>query len=326
MPVTDITTDPTAPTMTIDADFDVPVRTLWDAYADPRRIERFWGPVGWPATFTRHDMFPGGESHYAMTGPDGERSPGFWEFRAVDDGRSFEVLDGFRTADGARDTALPSMTMRFDFAGTGSGSQLRMSTRFDSAAQLAELMEMGMEDGTRSAMGQIDGVLAGAEFRSDRAVLVQPLHDDRARFTRVVRGSADAVWRAHHDPAQLQQWQRGYDGWTMPVCEVGTAVGDDYRYEWQQTDGDGHFGFTGRVLEIAAPHRVVTTESMIGQEDVAVTNELTLTALGDGTLVTLVSTYPDTGLRETILGTGMAEGMEVSYARLEREVLGTRPA
>ncbi len=77
MPITSITKDTEALTMTVVADFGVPVRRLWDAYADPRQLERFWGPPTWPATFSRHDMAVGGRSHYLMTGPDGDQSHGY---------------------------------------------------------------------------------------------------------------------------------------------------------------------------------------------------------------------------------------------------------
>lgn len=107
----------------------------------------------------------------------------------------------------------------------------------------------------------------------------------------------------------------------MPVCEVGTAVGETYRYEWEREDGTERFGFTGTLLEFDPPHRSVTTEAMIGQEDTATTNELTLTSVDGGTLLSLLVTYPDESLREVILATGMADGMETSYARLESEVL-----
>mgnify|MGYP002130496646 CR=1 FL=1 len=91
MPVTSIDRDPSALTLTITADFPVSRQRLWDAYADPRQLEKFWGPPGWPATFSRHDFTPGGFSHYDMTGPDGERSGGYWEFVAVD-ARSFQDI------------------------------------------------------------------------------------------------------------------------------------------------------------------------------------------------------------------------------------------
>ncbi|MCY1159432.1 MAG: ATPase [Citricoccus sp.] len=321
MPVIDVSKDPSALTMTIVAEFPVPVRRLWDAYADPRQLERFWGPVDWPATFTRHDLYPGGESHYYMTGPDGEQAGGYFEYLAVDPGRSFEVLDGFRAEDGSKNEEMPTMRMVFTFEETDAGSRVTTTTHFDSAEQLEQLLGMGMEEGTLSAMGQMDAVLADLEsFAAGQSVRTQLIGHDQARLSRVIRGTKEQVWRAHHDPELLRRWQLGPDGWSMPVCEVGTAVGDTYRYEWEREGGEDRFGFTGEVLEVEAPHRVVTTESMTGQDGPPVVNELTLTEVEGGTLLSLLMTFPE-GLRETVLGTGMAEGMEASYARLESEVL-----
>ena len=51
MPVTSVTTDPEALTLTMVADFPVAPERVWKAFTDPRQLERFWGPPGWPATF-----------------------------------------------------------------------------------------------------------------------------------------------------------------------------------------------------------------------------------------------------------------------------------
>jgi uncharacterized protein YndB with AHSA1/START domain len=107
----------------------------------------------------------------------------------------------------------------------------------------------------------------------------------------------------------------------MPVCEVASVVGDTFRYEWEQVDGDNRFGFEGELLELEPPHRSVTTERMIGMPDSDARVEMTLTAVAAGTLLTLVITYASAEVRETVLGTGMTDGMEQSYTRLENEVL-----
>jgi len=133
----------------------------------------------------------------------------------------------------------------------------------------------------------------------------------------VLRGTVDQVWHAHHEPALIPRWLRGPDGWTMPVCEVATNVGDSYRYEWVPNDGAHGFGFEGELSESAAPHRAVTTERMIGTDGPSTRNELTLVPVQGGTLLSLVITYPNKELRDMILGTGMTTGMETSYARLE---------
>lgn len=328
MPVTEINTDTEALKLEIIADFTVSVGRLWDAYTDPRQIERFWGPPGWPATFTQHDVFEGGTSKYAMTGPDGERSPGYWHWTAVDPGRSFTVRDGFATEDGEPNTEMPAMTMVFEFAETALGSRLTMVTSFDTLEQLEQLVGMGMVEGTKAAMSQIDAVLEDlATFAHDLPAESQLLGDTQVRVARVVRGTVDQVWQAHTDPDLLRRWQLGPDGWTMPVCEVGAEVGASLRTEWQNEESGERFGFVGRVVESRAPHRLVTTERMVspadpeGSDSPEALNELSLTAVEGGTLVSYVITYPSSEVREMVLGTGMVAGMEDGYARLEREVL-----
>jgi uncharacterized protein YndB with AHSA1/START domain len=322
MPITSVDKDLTALTMTVVADFPVPVRRLWDAYADPRQIEKFWGPPTWPATFTRHDMAVGGRSQYVMTGPDGEKSGGYWEFTRVDAPHAFEVLDGFAQEDGSPNTEMPSMRMLFTFEPTDNGSRLTTTTSFNSLEQLEQLIEMGMEEGMRGAMSQIDAVVADlTSFAAGRGTDLQILSDTTVRVSRIVRGSIDQVWQAHHEPALMQRWMLGPDGWTMPVCEVAQSVGDTYRYEWENADGEGRFGFTGELLESHAPHRAVTTEAMIGMDGPGTVNDLTLTPVEGGTLLSLIITYPNAEVRDMILATGMTDGMETSYARLEAEVL-----
>jgi uncharacterized protein YndB with AHSA1/START domain len=322
MPITSVTSDPVLHTITIVADYAVPVERLWEAYSDPRQIERFWGPVEWPATFTRHDMAVGGWSHYYMTGPDGTQAGGWWRFLKVEPQHLIEVEDGFADASGTPNADMPTMRMTFAFSATPTGSRFESVTYFDSVETMEKLAQMGMMEGMRSAMSQIDAVLADlTTFAATMATEAQLLSDTQVRVSRVIRGSVADVWRAHHEPSLMQRWLTGPDGWTMPVCEVAQQVGDSYRYEWEAADGSQRFGFEGELLESAAPYRAVTTERMIGMDGPAVHNELTLVALPTGTLMSLLITYPSKEMRDMILGTGMTGGMETSYARLEREVL-----
>lgn len=323
MPLTSVVKDPETltMTMTIVADFPVPVERLWNAYADPRQLERFWGPPTYPARFIRHDFFAGGRAHYVMTGPDGDKSPGFWEFLAVDPGKSFEVRDGFADESGQENAEMPSMRMVFFFESTDAGSRVTTTTHFGSTDQLQQLLDMGMDEGMRLAMGQIDGVLADlASFAAGRATEADILSDTQVRVARVIRGSVEQVWRAHHDPELMKKWLLGPDGWTMPVCEVATEVSQSYRYEWEETATGQRFGFVGELLESAPPRRAVTSELMIGMEGPGTTNEMTLTPVTGGTLLSLLITYPSAEVRDMVLATGMTGGMETSYARLEEEL------
>jgi uncharacterized protein YndB with AHSA1/START domain len=164
----------------------------------------------------------------------------------------------------------------------------------------------------------MDDVLADlTSFAHGRATESTILTDTKVRFSRVVRGTVEQVWRAHHEPALMRRWLLGPDGWSMPVCEVAERVGDGYRYEWQSDDGENRFGFEGELVEASPPRRDVTTERMIGTDGPSTRNEMTLTAVDGGTLLAIVVTYPSRELRDEIIATGMIDGMEASYDRLE---------
>lgn len=159
MPITNVSSDRDARTLTVIGEYPVPLERLWAAYADPRQLERFWGPESWPATFTRHEMVPGGRAEYYMTGPDGTRAHGWWRFVAVEPPHRFEVEDGFAHEDGRPNEQMPTMRMTFAFGTTERGSRVTGVTTFASREAMEQVLEMGMIEGLKSAMGQLDAVL-----------------------------------------------------------------------------------------------------------------------------------------------------------------------
>ncbi|MEJ1091510.1 SRPBCC family protein [Microbacterium istanbulense] len=323
MPVTDIITDPEKLTMTVIADFAAPVERLWGAFTEPRQLERFWGPPGWPATFTAFDFEPGGKAEYAMRGPRGEKSAGAWEFLSIDAPRAFEVLDAFVDDDGKPLDGFPAMRMTFTFEPTTEGSRMVNTSYFDSAEALEQIVAMGAVEGTRMAMAQLDAVLQDLrDYAQGKGTRVELLDDTHVRITRLVEGPRELVWRAHMEPDLIRLWMLGPDGWEMTECVVGTAPGDTYRNSWApvgDTEGEP-FGFEGEVLLVDAPRRAVTTERMQGMP-VETLNDLNLYEEDGATLVTVLIEYPDKETRDMILATGMADGMEASFARLEAQVL-----
>ncbi len=95
-----------------------------------------------------------------MNGPKRETSRGFWEFLSIDEPRAFEVNDGFLGQDGTQAPDMPTMRMRFTFDQHDGGTRMVTVTTFPSLEALEQLIEMGMEEGMKAAMAQIDGVLA----------------------------------------------------------------------------------------------------------------------------------------------------------------------
>jgi uncharacterized protein YndB with AHSA1/START domain len=112
MTVTAVRKDPQALSLTLDAEFDASPERVWQLWADPRQLERWWGPPTYPATVTKHELRPGGRVEYHMTGPEGDQPHAYWNVEEVDPPRSLVVSDGFANEDGSPNTDLPKPVPR----------------------------------------------------------------------------------------------------------------------------------------------------------------------------------------------------------------------
>jgi uncharacterized protein YndB with AHSA1/START domain len=165
MPVIDVTKDEAALTLTVTAEFAATPDRVWRLYADARLIERWWGPPGWPATFLTHELVPGGGSHYFMEGEDGTRHYGVWRVVEVEPGSSFAIEDAFADESGTPNEVMgwTRMATRIEPAvldGGIDGTLSTMVSTFASAEQLSEMLAMGMDEGLRAAISQVDDLIA----------------------------------------------------------------------------------------------------------------------------------------------------------------------
>jgi uncharacterized protein YndB with AHSA1/START domain len=162
MTVTNVHKDPEKLTMTITVELDTTVERAWQLWADPRQLERWWGPPMYPATFVDHDLKPGGGASYYMTSPEGEKFHGWWEFLAVDPPRRLEVKDGFSDGTGKRNEDMPVGTMVVTLDGRDGKTVMDITSHFTSLDAMNQLIEMGQEEGMVQALGQIEAILAGS--------------------------------------------------------------------------------------------------------------------------------------------------------------------
>ncbi len=143
--------------------------------------------------------------------------------------------------------------------------------------------------------------------------------DTHVLVTRRFAAPPEAVYRAHTEPALIQKWLLGPEGWTMPVCVSEAQPGGSIRYEWTNGKGGG-FHLTGRYLELQPYSRIVHVQRM-HLPDPTPENHIETRFEpdgGGGTLMTMRMTLPDAQTRAAMLATGMETGMETSFARLER--------
>ncbi len=146
--------------LTLVAEFDSSPDRVWEVWEDPRKLERWWGPPTFPATFTRHDFVVGGESRYFMTGPDGETPRGWWRIDAIDKPHRLEFANGLAGDDGEPAPGVEPMPGYVTFEAIVGGTKMTAVTRFVSVEQMEKMLGMGMQEGMTQAIGQIDALLS----------------------------------------------------------------------------------------------------------------------------------------------------------------------
>jgi uncharacterized protein YndB with AHSA1/START domain len=153
--------------MKLVAEFDASPERVWQLWADPRQLERWWGPPTYPATFTRHDLSAGSRVEYHMTGPSGDQPRGYWDVVEVDPPRRLVFMDGFANDDGTPNPDLPGTRARVTIEAIDAGrTRMSIESCFPSTEAMEKLVAMGMEEGLTQAVGQIDAILAeGAAAR-----------------------------------------------------------------------------------------------------------------------------------------------------------------
>ena len=134
-------------------------------------------------------------------------------------------------------------------------------------------------------------------------------------MTRVFDAPRKLVWEAWTSPEHLPHWMLGPPGWTMPVCEVDLRPGGSWHFVWRKADG-AEMAMRGVYREVVPPERLVSTESWGGDWPETL-NTLLLVEEDGRTTMTLTVLYPSKEARDAALQTGMKEGMNATFVRLD---------
>lgn len=140
--------------------------------------------------------------------------------------------------------------------------------------------------------------------------------DREIRVTRTFDAPPELVFQCQTRPEYLKQWLLGPPGWSMPICEVDLRVGGRYRYVWRNDADGSEFGVQGEFREIEPPRRIVNIETMDGVSGESLCT-ITFEESDGATRFAITMKFDSRELRDMALQSGMTDGMDMSYERLE---------
>ena len=134
-------------------------------------------------------------------------------------------------------------------------------------------------------------------------VVVTTPSDREICVTRTFDAPAQLIFDYHTKAEHVQKWLLGPPGWSMPVCEIDLRVGGRYRYVWRSDENGTEFGVRGEYREIAAPERIVHTETMDGMDGEVLCTQ-TLVESGARTTMSLTMVFASKEARDGALESG----------------------
>jgi uncharacterized protein YndB with AHSA1/START domain len=139
--------------------------------------------------------------------------------------------------------------------------------------------------------------------------------DREIRTERVFDAARDKVWRAYTEPDLIRQWWgRGNQ---LVIERFEFERGGHWRFV--EHSAEGVHGFEGRFREIAPKDRIVMTFEWDGMPAYVIIETVEFQDAGDGrTRIVTTSLFHTNEERDGMMAAGMEQGLNESYAALDR--------
>lgn len=222
--------------------YDVPPKVVWDAWADPVQVAKWWGPRGFTITTYHKDMRTGGSWRYTMHGPDGKNYENTTKYLEVTP-YSKLVYDH-----GGHEDRPPLFRVTVLFTEVGRGrTQMEMTSTLPTPEAAAEARRFIKQASGESTWDRLAEYLEEQATGTDKFVI--------ARAFDVPLQKMFEVWT---DPKHIAQWS-GPKGSSLEFIECDIRPGGGTFSAMSTGGGPKMYGVT-RYLEIEKPHRVVYTQ------------------------------------------------------------------
>jgi uncharacterized protein YndB with AHSA1/START domain len=136
--------------------FDAPREVVWQAFMDPERIPRWWGPHGTTTTVVEMDVRPGGTWRYISRGPGRDDVPFTGEYLEIEPPGRFRQTFIVDLEDARDQVGVETYTLE-DVDGK---TKVTARSRFPSADDLEGALSTGMIAGGVETWDRLEAMLA----------------------------------------------------------------------------------------------------------------------------------------------------------------------
>lgn len=228
--------------------YDAPVKMVWEAWTDPKKVEKWWGPRGFTITTHSKDLRPGGHWAYTMHGPDGVDYANKTLYYEV------EKFSRLVYDHGGNDDRPPLFRVTVVFSEERGKTKMEMSMSFPSpeAAREAEkFIKQASGNSTWDRLGEfVEKEQSGKE---------------KFMINRSFKASIETMFQMWTDPKHFSKWLPP-TGFRMEFLKSEIKPGSKTLYYMTNDSGVKMYG-RAQYIEISAPDRIVYTQQFCDENE-----------------------------------------------------------
>ncbi len=228
--------------------YDAPVKTVWDAWVDPKQVAQWWGPRGFTLTNHSKDVRTGGHWNYTMHGPDGVDYPNKTKYLEVEK-YSRMVYDH-----GGNDEQAPLFRVTVHFIDLNGKTKMEMIMALATAEAATETKKFIKKAGGNSTWDRLAEYLEIENTKQDIFVINQTFD-----------APLNLMFEVWTDPKHLSQWT-GPAGSKINYLRAEIKSGGSAFYCMTGADDTKIYG-KANYLEIVKPSRIVYTQCFCDENE-----------------------------------------------------------
>lgn len=143
----------------VEKTYAVPLEKVWRAWTNGEVLDQWWAPKPWKAVTKAMDFREGGQWLYSMEGPDGEKHWSKSVYKSINNLSSFEAIDTFCDENGNNDPTFAASYWYVSFKTIDTKTLVAINIRFETSADLEEILEMGFKEGFEAGLGNLEKYL-----------------------------------------------------------------------------------------------------------------------------------------------------------------------
>lgn len=143
--------------------FDAPVDLVWAAWTESDILDQWWAPKPYKAVTKSMNFAEGGQWHYFMLSPTGEKHWCLFDFEVIKPLKFFSGIDAFCDENAVMNNTKPRVKWENDFNANADETIVNIQLEFDTLEDLEEIIKMGFKEGFTAGLENLDQYIA-AQF------------------------------------------------------------------------------------------------------------------------------------------------------------------